>query len=194
MHLYTNDSEAAQALKDGNMQALEYFYTNYQKSVHHFLKTYCRDEFLVEEMTQEAFLHLWDNRNKLNPALSVKNFLFTIARNRITDQLRQKRNQARIIQLRHTGETKDFSTMDEVILADYNRLLSSALLKLPARNREVFALSRTTHLSNTEISQQLNISLKAVEKHITKTLHFLRGFLKAQQILLMLIILYFDIF
>jgi len=54
---------------------------------------------------------------------------------------------------------------------------------LPARNREVFALSRNTHLSNIEISQQLNISVKSVEKHITKTLRYLRDFLKTQHIL-----------
>ncbi|HEY0176660.1 MAG TPA: RNA polymerase sigma-70 factor [Pedobacter sp.] len=194
MHLFKNDFEAAAALKDGNMRALEYFYNCYQKIVQHFLKTYCRDEVLVEEMTQEAFIQLWDSRNRIDTAQNVKNLLFTIAKNKVTDQLRKSRSQAKVIKLQQAERPESFSTLDQVILADYNRLLSSALTQLPARNREVFALSRTTHLTNAEISQRLNISVKAVEKHITKTLHFLRVFLKEQHILILLVFLSSDFF
>ena len=183
MHLFKNDPEAAAALKDGDMRALEYFYNCYQKTLQLFLRTYCREEGIAEEMTQEAFIQLWENKQKVNPEFSVKNLLFTIAKNKALDHIRKTQNQARIIKLRHTEDHGTFSTLDQVILADYNRLLSDALLQLPARNREVFALSRNTHLSNIEISQQLNISVKSVEKHITKTLRYLRDFLKTQHIL-----------
>lgn len=189
MHIFKNDPEAALALRDGNMRALEYFYNSYQKTLQLFLKSYCRDEMLVEEMTQEAFIQLWENKHKVNPDLSVKNLLFTIAKNKVIDQTRKVRNQARIIKLQHTESSGNF-TLDQVILSDYNRLLSNALLQLPARSREVFALSRTTHMSNAEISNQLNISVKTVEKNMTKTLHFLRAFLKNQQILLVLLYLH----
>jgi len=185
MHLFKNDPEAAAALKDGDMRALEYFYNCYQKTLQLFLRTYCREEGMAEEMTQEAFIQLWENKQKINPEFSVKNLLFTIAKNKALDHIRKTQNQARIIKLRHTEDHGTFSTLDQVILADYNRLLSDALLQLPARNREVFALSRNTHLSNIEISQQLNISVKSVEKHITKTLRYLRDFLKTQHILLL---------
>jgi len=191
MHLFENDSEAAAALKNGEMRALEYFYNCYQKTLQLFLKTYCREEGMAEEMTQEAFIQLWENRMQLNPALSTKNLLFTIAKHKALDYIRKTQNQARIIKMRHTEDSGTFSTLDQVILADYNRLLANALQQLPARNREVFALSRTTQLSNMEISQQLNISVKAVEKHITKTLHFLKAFLKSQHILSLLLFLSF---
>ncbi|WP_442590468.1 RNA polymerase sigma factor [Pedobacter sp. AW31-3R] len=189
MQYYKNDSEAAQALKDGNMRALEYFYHAYQKTLLLFLRSYCRDEMLVEEMSQEAFIQLWENKHKVNPEQNVKNLLFTIAKNKVIDQTRQIRNQARIIKLQPVENAGNF-TLDQVILADYNRLLSNALLQLPARSREVYALSRTTQLSNVEISNQLNISVKTVEKNITKTLHFLRSFLKNQQILLLFVFFY----
>lgn len=188
MHLFKNDSEASVALKNGDMSGLEYFYNNYHRALQQFLKSYCRDEALVEEMTQDAFLQLWDKKQKINPGLSVKNLLFTIAKNKVIDQVRKSRNHARIIQLQQTESSGNF-TLDQVILADYNRLLSGALLQLPSRSREVFALSRTTHLSNVEISRQLNISVKTVEKNITKTLRFLRAFLEKQHILLLLLFL-----
>jgi len=185
MYLFKNDPEAAAALKNGDMRALEYFYSGYQKTIQLFLRTYCREEGMAEEITQEAFIQLWENRRKINVEFSVKNLLFTIAKNKALDHIRKTQNQARIIKLRHTENAGTFSTLDQVILADYNRLLAIALQQLPARNREVFTLSRNTHLSNIEISQQLNISVKAVEKHITKTLRYLRDFLKTQHILLL---------
>jgi len=185
MYLFKNDPEAAAALKNGDMRALEYFYSGYQKTIQLFLRTYCREEGMAEEITQEAFIQLWENSRKINVEFSVKNLLFTIAKNKALDHIRKTQNQARIIKLRHTENAGTFSTLDQVILADYNRLLAIALQQLPARNREVFTLSRNTHLSNIEISQQLNISVKAVEKHITKTLRYLRDFLKTQHILLL---------
>jgi len=62
-------------------------------------------------------------------------------------------------------------------------------MKLPKRNQEVFDLSRGQQFSNKEIADQLNISLKAVEKHLTKTLRFLRGVLKDEQLLMLFILL-----
>lgn len=191
MQLFINDLEAAKALKAGDMQALEYFYNCYQKPAAQFLKVYCRDETLAEEMVQDAFLQLWENRERINASQSVKNLLFTIAKNKAIDQLRKIQHREKVFQLQLTDEPKSYSMLDQVILADYHHVLNSVLLQMPARNREIFHLSRNTQLSNAEISQQLNISVKAVEKQITKTLHFLRIFLRKQQIMVLLVLLNF---
>lgn len=194
MQLFINDSEAAKALKSGDMQALEYFYNCYQKPAAHFLKAYCRDETLAEEMVQDAFLQLWENREKINASQSVRNLLFTIAKNKVIDQLRKARRKEKFFQLQRSNQPESYHTLDQVILADYQSVLSCVLKQLPARNREVYTLSRTAQLSNTEISERLNISVKAVEKNMTKTLHFLRLFLKKQQILTLLISLHIYFF
>ncbi len=188
MQVFIDDFEAAKALKDGNMQALEYFYTVYQKPAYHFLKTYCRDHELAEEAIQDAFLKLWDSRHKVNEGLNVKNLLFTIAKNRVIDQMRKITHQEKALQVHYVNKPGSFSTFDQVIFSDYQRVISKLLVTLPTRNQEVFNLSRTAQLSNAEISQQLNISVKAVEKHITKTLQFLKIYLKREQIILLLTI------
>ena len=186
MYFFIDDFEAVRALKDGNMQALEYFYARYQKPVYHFLKTYCRDHELAEEATQDAFLKLWDTKHKVNELLNIKNLLFTIVKNRIIDQMRKISAQEKALKIHYVSRPESFSTLDQVIFSDYKRVLSTVMLKLPLRSREVFNLSRTAQLSNVEISKQLNISVKAVEKHITKSLQFLTLYLKSQQILLVL--------
>ncbi|MCD0488342.1 RNA polymerase sigma-70 factor [Pedobacter sp. MC2016-14] len=186
MQLFTDDLRAAAALKDGNMQALEYLYNTYHQPVACFLKTYCKDHEQVEEITQDVFLQLWDHRNKINTDLSVKNLLFTIAKHKLIDQVRRMNRQEQVLQRHNYSRQESYNTLDQVILKDYQHAISTVLLQLPARNREIFHLSRNAFLSNAEISRQLNISVKAVEKQITKTLQVLKIFLKSEQILLIL--------
>jgi RNA polymerase sigma-70 factor (ECF subfamily) len=62
---------------------------------------------------------------------------------------------------------------------DLEDAISQAVSKLPPACRVAFCLSRFEELSNSEISAQLGISIKAVEKHITKALKFLKVSLKS---------------
>eukprot|EP01132_Coremiostelium_polycephalum_P020727 gene20727-24630_t len=92
-----------------------------------FLKAYCRDASVVTEMIQDAFLQLWENRAKINEQQNVKNLLFTISKHKVIDQLRKSQQREKILKLKYKPEEEVFSTLDQVILADYQRLLSSAL-------------------------------------------------------------------
>ncbi len=194
MQPFKSDFEAAKALKCGDMRALEHFYRQYQQAMFQFLKAYCRDASVVTEMIQDAFLQLWENRAKINEQQNVKNLLFTISKHKVIDQLRKSQQREKILKLKYKPQEEVFSTLDQVILADYQRLLSSALMQLPERNREVYSLSRNTHLSNAEISSRLNISVKAVEKHISKTLRFLKVFLQKEQVLIFFLLLHSILF
>ena len=55
-----------------------------------------------------------------------------------------------------------------------NNALREAIDKLPERCREVFVLSKIEELSNKEIAERLNISVKTVEVQMTKALSRLR--------------------
>lgn len=189
MELFTSDTQAAQELKGGNMDALGYFYQLYHHQLYQFLHTYCRDHDLAEEMVQCSFVKAWEKRHQVDTAKSAKNWIYTIAKNLLIDSLRQTKYQEKVWNNRKAASEEDYSTLDQIVYADYQRVVSSVLLKLPARNQEVFDLSRSQQLSNKEIATLLNISVKSVEKHLTKTLRFLRGFLKDQQLLILFIIL-----
>lgn len=189
MELFTNDAHAAQELKDGNVEALGYFYRLYERQLYQFLYTYCRDQDLAEEMIQCTFIKVWEKKAHLDASKSAKNWIYTMAKNLLIDSLRQTKRQEKIWSLRQEIPEQDDSTLNQVIYADYQRMISSVLMKLPKRNQEVFELSRGQQFSNKEIADQLNISLKAVEKHLTKTLRFLRGVLKDQLLLISLILI-----
>lgn len=68
------------------------------------------------------------------------------------------------------------ATSPEQIVSDQEELamVKTVMLQLPPRRREVFVLSRVNGMTYPQIARELGISVKAVEKHITKALLELR--------------------
>lgn len=191
MQVFTDDAQAARELKDGNIEALGYFYHLYHRQLYQFLFVYSRDHDLAEEMVQNTFVKVWEKRQQINTSQSARNWIYTMARHLQIDALRKTKYQEREWNSRMFVSEEDHSTSDQLVYADYQRMVSAVLLKLPARNQQIFGLSRSSQLSNREIAAELNISVKAVEKQLSKTLQFLRTFLKAQQLLTFFILLNF---
>ena len=84
---------------------------------------------------------------------------------------RQRELDLRIATLKDCEPDKIFST-------EIQHIVNKALDKMPPQSREIFMLSRYSNLPNKKIAEQLNISLKTVEFHITKALRILRVELK----------------
>ena len=79
--------------------------------------------------------------------------------------------------------TDDFSSLerfenDETLeTQELQRLIHEAIFSLPPKCRDVFNKSRMDNLSNKEIAEQMNISVKAVEGHISRALKQIRAYL-----------------
>ena len=72
---------------------------------------------------------------------------------------------------------EDF-TIDKLFTDDIERIVNQTLESLPEQTRRIFRMSRFEHKRNSEIANELHISTKAVEFHITKALKVLRVNLK----------------
>lgn len=174
---FDDDVAAAAALQKGNVAALGYLYEKYFHLVYRFLYPYCRDQQLVEEITQDAFVRLWEKRARIDPTLNCKNLLFTIARNLLTDYLRSARHNASTsITSELPVEPATDKTYQDILLADLQKQAALAVTRLPDRSRQVYTMSRMHHLSHKEIAASLNISIKAVEKHLSVALKYLRAY------------------
>ena len=74
----------------------------------------------------------------------------------------------------------------DTIYKELKNTIEALIAQMPARQREVFLLSREQQLSNAEIAQQCGVSVKAVEKHITASLKYLREHLKEEHLMALL--------
>ena len=136
----------------------------------------------AEDVVQSVFVGLWENRKNINTS-SLRLYLLNSTKNRCIDQIRKKKTKDKYI-LRQTYQsghsTNDFWTEHEL-----EKLIKTAIGKLPSRCRKIFELSRVEGLKSKEIAQKLQLSQRTVETQITNALRILRKELKDYLFLIM---------
>ncbi len=136
---------------------------------------------VAEDLVQDAFLEVWRRRESLDFHLSVRAYLRRAVANRALNYLRDNR---RLTELPDDLGRWGRSVQDvPAETAELQRLIAETIDGLPEKCREAFVLSRYEDFSYREIAEQLNISIKTVEKHIAKGLLTLRNVLRAQHFL-----------
>ena len=159
-------------------QAFRVFYNRHWPNLYLTACRKLRRTDIAEELTQDLFVKLWEKRHDaqlLNPAA----YLNTAIRHLIISYIRQHLHEANYLDhLRQYVPLEATATMDQVQFGQLNEAMQEALAELPEKTRTVFVMSRFEQLSVREMAQRLNLSEKAVEYHLTRSLTFLRGRLK----------------
>jgi RNA polymerase sigma-70 factor (ECF subfamily) len=127
-----------------------------------FLNYYTRNEGLIEEVVQEIFVKLWEERNSLEIQF-IKTYLYNAARNKILNELRDERNRNILLEQWAKREYENQEAEDCVDMNEFLQLLQTAVETLPPTCKEIYSMSREQHLSYKEIALQRNISVKTVE-------------------------------
>lgn len=133
---------------------------------------------VAEELIQDVFVKIWERRQTetlLNPAA----YLQTTLRNLIIDYIRRHLHETGYLtSLRQFAPLPADTTLNEVQFSELSDAVQAALAELPPKTRAVFELSRFEQLSVREIAERLDLSEKAIEYHLTRSLAFLRNRLK----------------
>lgn len=167
--------------KSGDELAFEkIFKSNYNPLVG-FCNQFVSDQDKAQSLTQEAFINLWLNREKIETFNGIKSFLYTYAKSVCLNYLRHKKvvskyEDRQLLQKeeelnRDVLESFDFNSLE---FTELETLIQQAISELPDKCRQVFMMSRFEGKMNKEISEELNISVKAVEANMTRALKMLR--------------------
>lgn len=172
-------------------QLFEELFRQYSKPLFYFAAKFVEDE-AAKDIVQDVFVKLWSDQ-LTTIRQSLNSLLFTMVRNSCLQQLEKQKVKNRYLEstklnlqeeeLRFYSEEK--SSLIEQELEDK---LNVVLNNLPVRCRQIFLMSRFENKKNREISEELAISLKAVEKQITKALATMRIEMKDYLPLLLLFI------
>jgi len=131
----------------------------------------------AEELTQDIFMRVWRNREKLVEIQNFENWLFIIARNLIFDSFKTQVN--RPLQFAGNAPVTDLLTPDlHTEHRDTYQLLLRGIDLLPEKRRQVFRMSRIEGLSHEQIAQALGIHKVTVAQYIVKSLNFLKTYLE----------------
>ena len=145
----------------------------HQKVYYYFLKK-VRVQETAKELTQLAFIKLWQCRQTLSEAHSIDAQCFTIANSVLIDCLRKKA----VERERNLSGYPDSSLAEETSHSntfESSNYVEVATRRLPPVRRNVFILKMVKGYSNKEIADQLSISVKIVEDHYSKAIRYIRS-------------------
>ena len=174
-----DEKETIVQLKDGNHEAFARIYDTYWSQVYNFSRLYITSIEDSKEVVQQVFVKVWEARALIKENENFKGFLFIITRNIIFNQSKKRFNEDfyKLSVLKAYSESNteaQYEIEEEMAVKELGNYINLLIEKLPPRQKEVFMLSRQSHLSYKEISVRLNISEKTVEHHIAKAMKFLR--------------------
>jgi RNA polymerase sigma-70 factor (ECF subfamily) len=167
-------------IQNRDVRAFEELFLEYHSRLVLFALKFTGDLQTAKDIVQDTFLNLWDNAEKIKS--SPKAYLFQSVKN---NSLNLNRH------MKIVGSVKEelirkINSIEKSVYLDsenpYQSLLEQEMehkveevvYTLPNKCRLIFNMSRKEHLKNKEIALKLNISVKAVEKQISKALSVLR--------------------
>ena len=158
-------------LKQGSRDTL---YRQYWQQVYNFCHLYLTNADDAEDVVQEVFIKVWENREWIREDERFKGLLFIITRNLVFNQHRKKVNESlyKVTLLAALEESEEIE--EEIDANDLRAYIERLIDELPPRRREIFNLSRKEQKSYKEIAELLHISEKTVENQIGEALKYLR--------------------
>ena len=173
-------------IKQGDDIAFKVVYNQFYSRLYYFIYEFIPLNDIVENIVQDTFLTLWRKRLELKDDTNLAAYLFTVAKNNSLYKLRDQRYRQKLFSSELIGEMELDLNLDVLnnldsssfALEEIERIIEKTLEELPPQCRRVFTLSRYKELKNREIAEELDISVKVVEKHITRALKSFKVALK----------------
>jgi RNA polymerase sigma-70 factor (ECF subfamily) len=164
-----SEDELVSEIRKGNKNAFQSLFYLYYNRLIEFSFYRLKNLDAAKDLVQEVFTNIWISRSNLDPNKSIKSYLYKSLTNRIINYAAHSSSQTLKIDVaQHKNLSSSKSSLDDKID------LSTAINELPANLKTVFMLSRIERFTYAEIAEICDISIKAVEKRMSKALKILR--------------------
>lgn len=180
------DIELAQEIRQDNHLAFAMAYDKYHRQLYAFAYRYTRTGSAAEDIVQQAFLKLWENRSRLDPQSGLGGYLFTISRNLTLNVLRSGVPADGAWERMTERDSAGF--LHELERHDLLDKLDQAIGRLSPQKIAVCRMKLHEGLSNAEIAERLHISVNTVKVLYHQSIQQLRKMIGAGYLLLLLLL------
>lgn len=161
-------------IRQGNHKSFEIVFKLWHKKIYgYFLKKTASDD-LAEELTQMAFIKLWRFKHTLSEDFPLDVQLFKIAKTTLLDYFKKIASEERNLSVYRIEIENRIE--EQSLQFDAKKQLETVLSCLPPTRKQVFVLNRLQGYSYKEIAEQLSISPRTVEKHISLAIKQLNSY------------------
>lgn len=171
------DNVLFEQVTQGNVLAFDTLFVRHYKNLCFYsCKVTCKKE-ISEEVVQDVFVKIWENRASLQIEKSIKSYLYRSVYNLSVNAIRdnKKINSSVEIDSACLNRQGTDNADGDILLNELESRLFGIINSFPERQKEVFILRRFDGLSYKQISAQLEMSERMVEKYISKSLSALRN-------------------
>lgn len=184
--MFNNDLEILKKIRNNDEAAFKVIFNKYYSRLYYFILEFISFDDIAENIVQDTFFTLWNKRHELKDDSNLGAYLFTVAKNNCLYRLRDQRYRQKLFTANFLDQNELEMNMEVLNSLDSSaysfeeieRIIERTLEELPPQCKKVFILSRFQEKKNKEIAEELNISVKVVEKHISKGLKKFKESLK----------------
>ncbi|MFB9110365.1 RNA polymerase sigma factor [Flavobacterium gyeonganense] len=185
---YNEKDVLIESLRNGDERAYTFLIDTYHHKLCVYANSLAKNIYSAEDIVQNVFIKVWEQRTRLKSDHSIKSFLYKLVYNEFIDLYRKNQS---LFSLEKTY----YDALNSVVLEDESesfqrvlKVVNKEIESLPPKCKEVFILSKKEGLTNIEIAEHLDVSIKTVEAQITKAFSILRSSLeeKVKTVLLLL--------
>ena len=184
-HTRNEDQALFLLIKKRDKEAFSALYYKYHAYLYAIALRYLKNKDLAEDSVQHVFIKLWENTKTLNIDINVKNYLYTMIKNHILNQIRDNKE---TISLNYANAQQEISDQNDFIKSMEEQQTIDVLLKgiesLPPQKKEVCLLKLEDEITNQKIADKMGISIHTVKSHYQESLKMLRDYFQKIQILL----------
>lgn len=162
-----SDTHLCKLLIQGDHHAFTLIFNKYKKQLASNLYNLLRSEEIAQDILQDTFIALWQNREKIDESKSLKSFIFTIAANKTKNVFRKAASDENYKTLLLDYYQEDYNPiLDNIYKKENLQLLDSLLNNLSPQQKLIIQLSKIELKSHKEIATLLRLSEQTVNTHV----------------------------
>ncbi len=177
MQYNSTNIELIEGLKQGNELVYAEIYNRYHQAVLLNIRKFVDHQCESEDILQEVFISLWNNRQKLTDSHSIGGWLFTTSYYKSLEHIKIAIKQSIVTFTEEMNDVFVLDEMDHAAESDYAYkllVLNKAIEQLPARKRKAFELRRFEGKTYEEIAFALNISVASAKDYVKSASQLLK--------------------
>jgi RNA polymerase sigma-70 factor (ECF subfamily) len=171
---FQNNTFLIKQLIKGSEEGYCFVVKTYQNKLFAYALSLTNDHALSQDIVQEVFYRTWRFRKKLNIDYSIKAFLYRSIYNEFVNQYHRNQKMMPLEKIKIELIQEFIEESNSQFLEERIVLMKKEIDKLPPKCKKIFLLSKKEGLTNIEIAEHLNLSIKTIEGQMTKAFSKIR--------------------
>lgn len=175
-------------MKNDDEDAFVVIYKRYHAILYVLAHKYLKDDDSARNIVQSVFIKFWEIRRILPEKINLRNYLYTMAKNLILNEIRNK--VSAMLKNKEIVSQRDIFEKDLIEIIDEKekeKSIYQAIEKLPSQKKTICLYKMRGDMSNKEIAEKMNISVSTVKAHYSQALKMLQNFLEPFNLLIFLL-------